>query len=209
MVFTSCEQQVKSREYEEITVSPPSGPHDFMRGAPFTNAHGSDLPASMQLPAGENNEQMQDMLDASVARPSLTWQAPRSWTEEKGSGMRLVTFYAQNKQIECSIISLGGQAGGLQSNVTRWMGQINLDIPVDDQFNAFLSRQKEVKTKSGFSMTVIDLAELSQQEQAPSMIAAIAVLKDKTIFVKMTGNRDSIVAHRNQFISLIKSLELQ
>jgi len=118
LMFTSCERPVISREYEEIVTAPASDPHDFMRSVP--------VPFIKEQPSDS----------------SLSWEVPQGWFEEKGSGMRLVTFRAQNGTVECSIISLGGQAGGLQSNVTRWMGQINIDVPADDQFNEYLSTPK-------------------------------------------------------------------
>jgi len=180
-LFTSCEQPITSREYEEIVTAPASDPHDFMRNVP--NA------AEQQL------------------RPPLSWEVPQGWSEEKGSGMRLATFRDQNDSVECSIVSLGGQAGGLQSNAARWMNQINVSVPAGNQLNAFLSRQQKLKTKGGFALTIIDLSELSQGEQAPSMIAAITDLEDKTIFVKMTGSRKNVIAHRGQFISLCQSLD--
>jgi len=55
-------------------------------------------------------------------------------------------------------------------------------------------------------MTIIDLSELSDGQQNPSMIAAIAELEDKTIFVKMTGSRKDVVSNRKQFTSLCQSL---
>jgi len=182
LMFTSCERSITSREYEEIVTAPPSNPHDFMRSMPNL--------AEQQLSS------------------SLSWEVPRGWSEVKGTGMRLVTFRDQNGTIECSIISLGGQAGGLRSNVTRWMGQINIDVPADDQFNEYLSRQKTLKTKGGFPMTIIDLSELSDGQRNPSMIAAIAEFEDKTIFVKMTGSRKDVVSNRKQFTSLCQSLAL-
>lgn len=179
-LFSSCEQAPTSREYEEIVTAPATDPHAFMRSVPF---------------AGEKR-----------SNSSLSWEVPQGWSEEKGSGIRLVTFRAVNGTIECSIVSLGGQAGGLRSNVTRWMGQINGEIPADDQFDAYLSRSKILKTKGGFSMTIIDLSEFVSNDNSPSMISAIAELKELTLFVKMTGSRSNVALNHDQFISLIKSL---
>jgi len=208
LTLTSCGQKITSREYEEIVTTPSLDPHDFMQNAPFAGAERSSLPSSMQLPAGEDNQQMQDMLDASVARPPLSWEVPKGWFEKKGSGMRLATFHDQNNTIECSIISLGGQAGGLQSNVVRWMNQINMSVPGNDKLNTFLAKQKTLKTKGGFTITIIDLSELSQDQKSPSMIGAIAELEDKTIFVKMTAKRADIITNRKAFTSLCESLDL-
>lgn len=186
LTLTSCEQQIMSREYDEIVTTAPS----------------------LQTPSMRDDQRMQEILDASVARPSLSWETPGGWSEEKGDGMRLVTFREPNSAIECSIISLEGQAGGLQFNVSRWMNQINVSVPAIGQFKEFLSRQKIIKTKGGFEITVIDLSEFSQGQQLPSIIGAIAELEDKTIFVKMTGSRGDVAANRKQFEALCNSLKI-
>jgi len=180
LTFISCERVVTSREYEEIVTSPISDPHDFMRNVPFT---------------------MEESLSS-----HLSWEVPDGWSEEKGSGMRLATLRDQNDSIECSIVSLGAQAGNVKSNVVRWMGQINADIPADEEFSTFLSRQNNLKTKGGFEMTIIDLSGFTNRAKDPSMIAAIAKFEDKTIFVKMTGNKKDVIASREQFNLLCLSL---
>ena len=55
-------------------------------------------------------------------------------------------------------------------------------------------------------MTIIDLTELTEGEESPSMTAAIANLENMTIFVKMTGNREDVIANRKPFETLCKSL---
>jgi len=216
-VLTSCDQRLSSREYEEIvTVKSQQGHSDkqfhsraFMDRLPPDHP---DISSSIPLPTEQNHTELQKALDTSVARPSLTWKTPKGWIEGKGSSMRLVTFHSKGKSgsIECSIISLGGQAGGLQSNVIRWIKQINVSVPPQNQLKDFLKRQSILKTEGGFSITVIDLTELTdpKQSQASSMIGSIAELADQTIFVKMTGSREAVVEHRDQFESLCKSLKI-
>ena len=238
---SSCGQDNPVREYEE-TVLPSSldkpmavqsDPHAFMgmpqgmgsgpMGEADPHAFMEDMPEGMQLPAGQDSPEVRQALAASVARPPLSWETPEGWEEKKGSSMRLATFNSldASKAIECSIVSLGGQAGGLESNVVRWMNQINVVIPAKDELDKFLSRQEGIKTKGGFSITIIDLTEFSQAElgaratmqpfeegKSPSMIAAIADLKDMVIFVKMTGSKESVIQNRDLFLSLCRSLVL-
>lgn len=182
LTFTSCEQRIVSREYEEIVTSSRLDPHDFMRSAPIAEGQQSS--------------------------PSLSWEVPQGWSEEKGGGMRLVTFRDQKGSIQCTIVSLGGHAGSIQSNVVRWIGQINGKVPSGQDFIEYLSRQKTYKTKGKFTINVIDLSEFVNNDTAPSMIGAIAELNDKTIFVKMTGKRKDVIANRNQFEKLCRSLDL-
>jgi len=206
--LTSCDQPLVSREYEEIVIESPqknrigmqSDPHSFMENAPFAGIPG----------AAETNDQMtQKMLNNSLARPALTWKTPEGWREQKGSGLRLVTFQSEEGKgkTECSIISLSGSAGGLQSNVRRWMGQIGINAS-SDELDKILSDSSQFKSDGGIPMTIVDLTPLSRESQSPSMIAAVMLLDDMTIFVKMTGTREAVNHNHEQFKALCRSLDI-
>jgi hypothetical protein len=228
--LASCEQQVAVREYEEMTITSPlehhMGPHGdthaLMENAPFMGVDHPDI--SGVLPEGHPDisgslpmagtaidPQTQKALDASVAKAPLAWKTPEGWNEEPGGGMRVASFHAQDGAggIECSIVSLGGQAGGFQPNVIRWMKQINMDVPPQDQLEKFLSMQETLRTEGGFDITVIDLTDFSGAETSPSMIASIAELPDLTIFVKMTGVKTSLLENKDKFKSLCQSLKVK
>ncbi len=161
---------------------------------------------------GAVDAQTQKMLEASVARPPLSWATPPGWQETPGSGMRLVNFTSADKDnpAECTIISLGGQAGGLESNVVRWMKQVNIAVPQAPAMEQFLAAQKKVKTRDGFDATIIDLTQLQSKDDlaSPSMVATIITLPDMTVFVKMTGSRGAVLKNRDQFQALCESLKL-
>ena len=59
----------------------------------------------------------------------LIWEKPNSWVPSEGSSMRLASFaipYSGGTG-DLSVIKLGGDGGGLKSNVNRWRGQLNLE----------------------------------------------------------------------------------
>ena len=59
----------------------------------------------------------------------LIWGKPNSWVPSEGSSMRLASFaipYSGGTG-DLSVIQLGGDGGGLKSNVNRWRGQLNLE----------------------------------------------------------------------------------
>jgi hypothetical protein len=212
VVCSSCEEQAAVREYEEkLTVAPTptptrtGDPHAFMKDAPFM-----DMSADTRLPAGQGAPDMRKVLDASVVRPALSWTTPEGWEEKAGSGMRLVTFKAPSAggDVECSVVSLGGNAGGLEQNVLRWIGQIGASAPAGGQLQDFLSRQETVQTAGGFSMTLVDLTELSAGDDAPSMLGAVAGLDAMTVFVKLTGVKKAVLEHKTAFKALCESLKL-
>ena len=59
----------------------------------------------------------------------LIWETPNSWISSEGSSMRLASFaipYSGGTG-DLSVIQLGGDGGGLKSNVNRWRGQLTLE----------------------------------------------------------------------------------
>lgn len=144
-----------------------------------------------------------------VGRGSIHWTTPDGWSEEAGSGMRLATFTIKrdDQTATCTIVTLGGMAGGLEANVHRWMGQLKLDEPASDEFAAFLARQEHFHSDSGFDGVVVDLSELSAQKgDAASMVAAILTLNDATLFVKLTGPIGLLKAEKDTFSKLCRSV---
>jgi len=168
---------------------------------------------AVRLPmGGAVDQQTQKMLEASVARPPLSWATPEGWQESPGSGMRLATFRSADTgdPVECALISLAGDAGGVESNAARWMQQVNIAVPDAPAMEKFLAAQKKIKTPDGFDATVLDLTQLQSQDdlESPSMAAAIITLPDMTVFVKMTGTRGAVLKNRDQFEALCESLKL-
>lgn len=161
---------------------------------------------------GAVDQQTQKMLEASVARPPLSWTTPQGWQETPVGGMRLVSFVSTDKDnpVECTIISLGGQAGGLESNAARWMKQVNIDVPAQAELEKFLAAQKKIKTQNGFDATIIDLTQLQSPDdlESQSMMATIIVLPDMTVFVKIIGTRGAVLKNRDKFETLCESLRL-
>lgn len=148
-------------------------------------------------------------LERSVDRSPLTWQTPSGWAETKGSGMRLATFTTTGGSgpTETSIISLGGQAGGLEANVGRWMRQVNISVG-QAELQRFLAQQPQLTTASGLSFTLIDLTGLqtAAPADAPSMIAAIIDRGRSQIFVKMTGSKAAVSAQMSNLKNLVESI---
>ena len=59
----------------------------------------------------------------------LIWEKPNSWVPSEGSSMRLASFaipYSGDSG-DLSVIQLGGDGGGLKSNINRWRRQLNLE----------------------------------------------------------------------------------
>lgn len=139
----------------------------------------------------------------------LRWTAPEGWSEQPGASMRLVTF-AMGSGTEtgaCTIIKLGGAAGGVEANIVRWMGQIGVEPPADAELAAFIERQPKVKSEGGLDGVLVDLTSLG--DAAPgtvSMLAALFPLGDMTAFVKLTGPKSLLAGEKERFEKLCRSL---
>lgn len=204
MVSLGCEQKPVVRVYEDMNA--PAVEADKERPA-LPEGH----PAINQNPGMNTNDpQMQAMIQQSVAQIPLSWTAPKGWSEEKGSGMRLVTFTTEgNDPIICTIVSLSGMAGGLESNIIRWMKQINLneDLIAGDKMKSFIEKQEKYTSQNNLSVQMIDLTQLSTADPtAPNILGAVVQIQDTTIFLKMTGTLKAINENRDAFKSLCQSL---
>jgi len=176
-----------------------------------TGGQGTGMPQDeihANLNMGDMSMADSAQLESSVDRSPLKWSTPKGWFEKKGSGMRLATFTNEDSSIETTIVSLGGSAGGLESNVKRWLGQINISVS-DNELQEFMRSQETLPTKVQWPAILFDLTRLQEESSgdAPSMAAAIIDRGQSQIFIKMTGAKEAIVKNLTAFKSLIQSIE--
>ena len=231
-----CDRRPAKRVYTEVRVSPPAetqarpafsearqrrpaqmtagDPHALLSDMPMDEIHaglgGTPQSMGMSMPQGAAGDQTRQMLEASVTRPPLSWETPQGWQDQGAGGMRLATFRSADTSdpVECALISLAGDAGGLESNAARWMQQVNIVVPEAPAMGKFLAAQEKIKTQDGFDATILDLTPLQPTDdlESPSMAAAIIVLPDMTVFVKMTGSRGAVLKNKDKFESLCRSI---
>lgn len=184
----SCQKAVEKRKYEEIVISAQLN-------------EGSFAPSMPPIPLSEN-------LTNKIIKPQLSWTTPPGWQEKPASGMRVASFVNNDSAnpIDCSIVSLEGEAGGLQANVRRWLSQINLYLS-DEELKTFLEKQDKLTNNQGLVLTLVDFTNFNTVSSGDSIIAAIAAASEETIFVKMTGSKEALLKNREPFITLCKSLQ--
>lgn len=165
-----------------------------------------DIHAKLQQPG---NMTMQPGLEDSFDQTPIDWKTPDGWLVTKGSGMRLATFVDKESTVQTTIVSLGGSAGGLESNVIRWLRQINVPAPDSRAVSDFLAKQERFVTKAQWPAVMIDLTQFQANEPGGtnSMIAAIVDRGAMQVFVKMTGTKEAINQYRSDFKSLVQSLD--
>ncbi len=172
-----------------------------------------EIPKPDPMLADSNSPHATMMDIKSEPNSGLSWITPEGWVEEKGSGMRLATFFFNqgNKNAECTIVMLDGHAGGVRANIERWMGQLNLVIPPSDEMENFINNSQKVPTKSGYEALIVDFTTLLSGSliDSKSTVAAILQSETKTVFVKVTGNKSLLVKNKANLIELTKSLEFK
>ncbi len=171
------------RTYDEIVLDPPG--HPAAHGGGMTAPHPTE---------------------------TVRWTVPAGWIEEAGTGMRLATLTVERDgdQGVCTLIVLGQQAGVLDANVRRWIGQLGFDDPDPQELAVFLERQERLRSEGGLTVTVVNVMEWGDPPaDAESILAAMIPLPDATLFLRLTGPARLLTAVRAEFVTLCKSVRIE
>ena len=131
----------------------------------------------------------------------LIWEKPASWIPSEGSSMRLASFaipYSGGTG-DLSVIQLGGDGGGLKSNVNRWRGQLNLE-PI-----GLFEIEKDIIKEEG-QLDIYSMIQVINQEMDSAFLCAIIPSGDYTIFVKLSLKPTGIIELKDDFITFCSSL---
>jgi len=212
--FSSCEQKPQETHYKEVIVNSPQVniPNAPMAAVPVDQTMPSDQSTPADPHAGLDMSAMGAALgmDNSASSNMFTWKVPDGWKQEAGGGMRLATFHllSDAKAIDCSIVSLGGVAGGLEANLRRWMGQIGVKA-TSDELSTLISSAPSTKIKTGQDGKIFDFTSIQTKARATdkSLIVVMAILDESTLFVKMAGTVDTVSKSKADFFKLAGSVE--
>ncbi len=139
----------------------------------------------------------------------IQWDVPEGWMQETNtSSMRLATFSIGegNDKSVCTIVPLKGEAGGLQANVIRWLGQLKIQLQSEDELKGFLDQKDTFKTKGQFPGDLVDFTSLAKNQDDVSMLVAMVKISDITLFIKLSGRKGKLVGIRPKFEALCQSI---
>ena len=121
--------------------------------------------------------------------------------------MRLATFRIGDG--ECSITAFPGDVGGMEANVRRWLGQINVQEPSPEAMKAFLTDGEAIISAGGLPGRVFDLARLAPDADPEStgILAGVFSKEGSSVFVKLTGPISLLSEERERFAELCRSLQ--
>jgi hypothetical protein len=114
------------------------------------------------------------------------WTVPSDWKEQPLSEMRLASFKVEGpngESADISVSSFPGDAGGLESNVNRWRGQVHQAILDADA----LAKTLERGTVDGVPAVYVDVQTPEGAEKPDRIVGAVLRTADRTWFIKMTG----------------------
>ena len=131
----------------------------------------------------------------------LIWEKPNSWVPSEGSSMRLASFaipYSGGTG-DLSVIQLGGDGGGLKSNVNRWRRQLNLEL------QTLVEMEENILTREG-KLGIYSILKIINQKMDSAFLCAIIPTENHTIFVKLSLSPIGILEVEDDFIAFCSSL---
>jgi len=134
-----------------------------------------------------------------------TWETPAGWVEEGGSTLRLASFLVRrgSQTLECSIVKLSGEAGSVEANLRRWLGQCKV-TPSYSELEGYVGAIKP-ESVGGMTMFVFDLTTFTRDPERNSILASALRQGEDTYFFKLTGKGDDLAQEKAAFLSLCRS----
>ncbi len=151
----------------------------------------------------------------------ITWTVPGGWIEQPGGDpLRVASFLAPDpsytdsadmdpKALDVSVVQLGGDAGGVEANITRWMRQAKIP-PSPDMTQNIAAHAESLSVVSGQRGIIVDFTGLlaGDMTRTTSIIGAIVQGNGYTVFVKAMGDRDRLMTLRSQILDFCRSVSI-
>ncbi len=152
------------------------------------NPHGVDDPT----PPGGNNPQ------------GLSWKAPEGWVDGGERLMRVVTY--EMGETQCYITSLPGEAGGVNGNLNRWVGQMG-EAQLDEAALADLPKISVLGQEAPLLDVTGSFTGMSGGTQEDyRMLGTVVPAGDYTMFIKMIGPDAEVGAQKDNFVAFCASI---
>jgi len=130
----------------------------------------------------------------------LTWMAPGTWAKGPDKAQRTVTYQTPGGA-ECYVTVMGGEAGGVGSNVNRWRDQMGqAALPAEE-----LEKLEHLALLGGDGRMVA--IEGAGAKAGTGLLGALVFAGTRTVFVKMTGPKEAIAKKTENFKAFAQSLK--
>lgn len=135
----------------------------------------------------------------------VAWTPPEGWTVRQPTTMRAGSF-----EIDGADISIIPAGESVENNIKRWIGQIadGADRPTSKELADAMKAVQRLTTEGDYTCHVTDLSDFAGEgDDAKSILGGIIPRQGQfSIFIKMTGPKSVITAHKDAFIGLCKSI---
>ncbi len=150
--------------------------------------------------------------NSAIVAPGAIFTMPADWiSEPPSSSMRLaqakIPGAAGEAQLTVFYFGAGG-GGGLESNLSRWIGQVDIDAGTEPS-------RAELDTASGFKVTWIEAqgtikpSTMGMGPTAPQpgsrMLAAVVEGPQGPWYFKATGPSETLASQRDAFLGMLKN----
>jgi len=130
----------------------------------------------------------------------LAWMAPGTWTKGLEKAQRVVTYQTPGGA-ECYVTVMGGEAGGVGSNINRWRDQMGCPaLPTEE-----LEKLEHLAMLGGDGRMVA--IEGAGAQAGKGLLGALVLAGTRTVFVKMTGPKDAVAKENENFKAFAQSLK--
>jgi hypothetical protein len=138
----------------------------------------------------------------------ITWTKPAGWEEQAPSEMRQGSFLARGPDgatADVSVTAFPGTAGGLESNLNRWRGQVGLRALGEDE----LRQAARPITADQVRGILVDYPAPSGSKESSRILGAVFQTPEAAWFVKMTGPPALVEAQKESFAAFVQSLRFR
>jgi hypothetical protein len=179
-------------------------------------------PSSMGMPgAGGMGAGAMPPMNMSPVDIKVTWILPETWyLKDSANAMRIGSFAAPDpslvnmgeedtKAVDISVVQLAGDAGGLEANILRWMGQIGIKATAEEM-GEMIRSAPHFKTTTGQDGILVDLTDKlsGDMTQSNSIYGAVIQTAEYTVFVKAMGERNRVIKLKATIDTFCKSLAI-
>lgn len=186
----------------------------FLRSVHIAGPGHSHAPAGADANAnaggGESTNAPTPPLLEATGDPPLQYTLPPGWEAKPLAPMRAASFKAiasNGKELDVSVVTLAGAAGGNLANVNRWREQVKLP-PIDE---ATLEQSAEHVRVDHLDFLLFDLASaepIGEGSEKQRILAAILDHHGRSWFIKMTGQDEAVASQKNAFADFLRGLKL-
>lgn len=131
----------------------------------------------------------------------MDFDVPAGWQPGRLGAFRLAAFeiMKDGKRAEVTLSALGTQSGTLLENVNQWRSSLGLNAIEETQLAPLLS-SVPIGDRAG------QFVDLTQEESEAGLLGTILPLEDRTLYVKIVGDRALVQEQRAAFEQFVRSL---